>query len=522
MSTAVLETERRAANTHELIESVCAQFSDATGWTLEFTPVAEDSESQDWLHSCETDRRCWHGEIHDGQQRIGSLSLDLPEDRSQDRSYPAISRLADLATQLLNRICTMVRVLDDRNREVSTLVDLGLSIPRESDLLDSIRRLLRAVILLTGFRATGFFLLDPSTQQLHLRIAHELDAQSIPFPQRDLRSNPPDLRALMNGVAWLHRDNARDRKWIPEGAAVGVGVAVASRTGPIGTLWAFDRRMRAPSEREVYVLRSLAAQVALILERVVLLKESELQHRLQRELRIVSEYQPHPLLEQLPDDCGFEAALHTSSRYELGGDLCELIPIGQQRTIIAIGDASGDSIPAAIIMTAVRGALRALTAGIEEDMLDPTIVCDRVNRALYSITPAHQFMTFLYGILDASRGTFTYSNAGHPMPFHIRAGEVQTLESHGVILGVTPTARYRSSVVELAPRDTLILFSDGISEAMDRSHQMFRCEGILDAIRDCRDGTAKDTFQAIWSRYEQHVAGASEPDDRTLLIVQIV
>ena len=522
IETAANTYERRGNNARKLIHEICRQFSDATGWTMRFSPLKAQREHDDALAIDDDEGCCWHSDVHDGHRLVGRLRVELPDKSVQDGSFATVRPMADLVAGLVNRQLATYRMLESRTRQVATLVELGLTIPDESDLPEAISRLLRAVTELTGFRAVAFFLLDPSTKELNLRLSHVRDGHSIPLPRRDLQDEPPDLNVLMSGIVRLRRDQCDDGiQWLPDGTKLGVGVPVASRTGPIGTLWAFDRRLRTPSNQEIHILQSLATQIAVLLERAVLLRESASQHRIQRELRTVSEGQRHPLVERLPDDCGFEAALYTSSRHELGGDLCELIPIGEGRTLIAVGDASGDSIPAAIVMTAVRGALRALTLGIEEDILRPEVVLDRVNRALYSITPAHQFMSFVYGVFDSSTRTFTYSNAGHPGPLLVRDGEISSLESHGVILGVTDAATYRSSTVQLSRRNTLIFFSDGISEAMDKQQRMFRCEGIMAAMRDEMDGSAHDILQSIWRRYEKHIAGANEPDDRTLLIVQM-
>ncbi len=520
MKTSVRPSERRVSRTQDLILTIAQRFTDATGWPMEFVLADEVDGEEPWLAE-DNGLHVWRSEVHDGRHLLGYLCLRLPGDPKYDRAYLMAQSLAELVCELINRICSLGRTLETRTRELSTLVELGLRVPRESDVLDAVVRLLRAVTELTGFRAVAFFLLDPSTRRLNLRVSHQLDGQCIPEPERDLVEEPPDLKVLVKGKAFLRRGQPGADRWLPPNAALAVGIPVATRNGPIGTLWCYDRRSRAVGDHELHILRSLAAQIALILERVVLLKESEAQHRLQRELQIISENQPCPKLDRLPEDSGFEAALKIDSRHELGGDLCEVIPVGHRRTVIVVGDASGDSIPAAIVMTSVRGALRALATGIEEDLLQPDVVVDRVNRALFSLTPPHQFMTFFYGLFDANTRAFRYSNAGHPVPLLIRRGQVFPLESHGLILGILDTARYGSSQLDLQPSDTLIFYSDGISEAMNRRQEMFRTDGVVQAALECPDGSASDILNAIWRRYQEHIQGAAEPDDRTLLVLKV-
>jgi sigma-B regulation protein RsbU (phosphoserine phosphatase) len=284
-------------------------------------------------------------------------------------------------------------------------------------------------------------------------------------------------------------------------------------------MWVFDRRHRVPNEREVHVLESIAAQVAAVLERVVLLRESETKHRLQRDVEVASENQAKGLLNGLPTRLPFDVAAACTSRYELGGDLCEVVPIDAGHTVIAVGDASGDSVPAAMVMSAVRGALRTLASVQPGEIVHTERVMEKLNGMLCDITPAHQFMSLLVGLLDTTCDAFTYSNAGHPLPILMRRGTATLLHSHGMLLGVLKDSAYDRSVVPLKAGDMLVLYSDGVSEAMDRRRKMFRSDGIVEALRKHMAKSADEIVQAIWSDLNQHL-GDGTPDDRTLLVVK--
>ena len=486
---------------HRQIPQVCRQFSDATGWTLEFTRVdAVTAEEFESFLEQSTDC-CWHTEINDGDERLGYLHITLPEDSAVDRNLVTVCRLAELVAQLINRGCEASRSLSSRMDEVSTLADIGIQLP--------------------GFRSMGFFLLDESVGEMQLRAWHCRDASSAPFVRRQLVHGAPDLEALANGRVLLQRGRSQeDARWLPDNSATGLCVPVAFESEPIGTLWAFDRRARMPSERDVHLLESIAAQLTTVLERVVLRKENASQRRLQRDLRVASESQENDILDSLGPNPEFDVAAVCASRYELGGDLCELIRIDESRTVIVVGDASGDSVPAAMVMSAVRGAVRALAEGGAEEAMQTANVIRRLNRTLYSITPAHQFMSLLYGVLDMNDRSFLYTNAGHPTPIHVHSGEVDTLESHGMLLGVLPEADYEHSKLQLSPSDMLILYSDGISEAMDGRRKMFRSDGIISAVQQQLAASAGEVLRQIWSTLELHTNGG-EGDDRTLLVIKV-
>jgi len=513
-----MATIRTARETCDWIEGICRRFSEATGWPLVYLPLGHDSED----NAPPGLECCWSSEISDGDQPTGLLEILPPEDVVDERSFAAVRDLAELLSDLIGRCQSTARSLRSQTAEISTLVDMGLSIPGDTDLRSALSTLMDAAIRLTGFRSAAFFLLNPTTSDLNLRTVHKLSTSDVPQPRRLLSETPPDLSALISGHVMLSRGSGQtDRDWMPADCATGICMPVQSASGPLGTLWVFDRRDRTPTDRELHVLQSITAQTASVLERAVLLRERECQRRLQRDLQVASDSQTVGTLNIPFANRGFESAGICTSRHELGGDLCELVPIDDKRSVVAVGDASGDSVPAAMVMSAVRGSLRTLTAGVPREVVQTEQVMRRINQTLYRITPPHQFMSLLYGILDTSRMTFTYTNAGHPLPILLRGAKSILLESHGLLLGVMDETTYSHSVVRLCPDDLLVLFSDGITEAMSRGHKMFRWDGILEAVRECAPKPTRDILETVWSKLEQHSQGGSEPDDRTLLVIKL-
>jgi sigma-B regulation protein RsbU (phosphoserine phosphatase) len=510
-----------AAGSHSWIGDACRQFSDAIGWDLEFVPIggARADGIEDRLrHDAATG---WFAAITDGQERIGFLKLGLPDDARQDRSFNSIGDLAEAFAQLISRSATAARLAESRTDDVTTLVDIGRSVPTERNLVDALKRLLEGVTQLTAFRSCAFFLLDPSTERLKLRAHSHRDAPLVPASLRSLSENPPDLQALARGRAIFGGDEINQvAAWLPPGTSTAVCLAIGSETGPIGTLWVYDRRSRQPTDREMHVLESIAVQVATLLERVVLLRESATQHRLQRDLQLASQAQSAQETPSLPPHAGIEAAVRSTSRFEIGGDLCELIPVAEGRTALAIGDASGHGISASIVMSAVRGAVHALALDLRSP-LSPDDVLVRVNHALHSITPPHQFMSLLYGVIDARQMLFTYSNAGHPSPVLMRLGDPVQLDSHGMLLGVVQDTTYGSSQLAISPGDTLIAFTDGVSEAMNGKRKMFRSDGIIEVLRLHHGQPPQAILEAIWTELETHLDGSSGHDDRSLIVIRV-
>ncbi len=505
------------------IQQVCDRFTTATGWPIKFMPVAPEELSDFASLNRDAPERCWSADIDDGKNKTGILYIDLPENPEDDRSFLAICEIAEIIASLLKKTATAKRLLDSRTQDVSTLADMGRSVSSEADIMAALKRLLQASIDLTDFRGAAFFLLNTEANELNLRVTEKIATEQIPVPVRQLSGAAvPDNHAFENGRSCLQRGpNPKHELWLPQGSSTAICVPVHSENGPLGTLWVYDRRLRSPEDREYHVLESIAAQLAGLLERIVLLKESEQTHRIQRDLDVASESQPSGVFTSLPTESGFEAAGVCTSAYELGGDLCELMKLDEHRSIIVVGDASGDSVPAAMIMSAARGAIRTLIDEEETGLLRTDQIVERLNRMLCKTTPDHQFMSMLFGILDSKKSCFTYTNAGHPTPILLQDDQMVTLESHGMLLGVMDDSNYSSSEIQLYPSDTLVFFSDGISEAMNRRRVMFRSDGIFGAISNYVERTAQEILNEIWKNLETHTDGSDHIDDRTLLVIKM-
>ena len=536
-----------AAETHDLMSDLCRHFGRVSGWNLHFTPakrapedIRKDLENRP---GC-----CWISEINDGSRVAGFLHLNSPDRESPDKvqdslsalfqdsmfgqdsasgvataqsAYVEVTMLAEVLSRFLGRLAQTTMQLKHRNHDVATLLELGLAAPAQDNLAFGLTQLLQAAAHLTGSWSAAFFLLDPATERLRLRAVYRLHRDDVPQPFRELRTGSPDLAALADQPVIFSTSATGRHPLLPAMIKSAACAAVQSETAPFGVLWVYDRRGKRYEQRDIHVLQSIAAQVAAVLERSALLRGSEANDRIHRDLMAASDTQPDSTFLDLPHDARYELAGRCTSRYELGGDLCEVFALSGDRTAVFVGDASGNSIPAAMIMSAVRGAIRTQAADVIA-MTDSgaTELVSRLNRALCGITSSHQFMSLCYGIYDAARRTFTYSNAGHPVPLLIRGKQVQMLESHGLLLGVVAEAEYQSGVVQLLPGDLLVLYSDGITEALSSAQELFKWEGIYATARELQDESAEKVLEAIWRRVDEHQEGAGG-DDRTLLVLKV-
>jgi sigma-B regulation protein RsbU (phosphoserine phosphatase) len=497
------------------IDDVCRRASEALGWELEFQPAADDSP---WRGA---DEPLWQADIHDGAELTGRLRLAPAQTDADEADLRTAVATASLVAELVGRLATANRKLESRSRDVNTLMELGRALPQGSTLPEALDRLLRAASQLTGYWGSAFFLVDSRRAQLRLRLCHGIERNGVPIPDRPLGQPSPDSAALLHSVAILDREDPRSTQWLPAGCPVGFSVPVHAPEGPLGTLWCYDRRHRTVTDRDVHVLQSVAAQIAAVLERTVLLKDSAARKRLRDEIHVASQHHTSGAVCPLPLDSGLDVAFRSANAAELGGDLCEVWPAGPRRTLIAVGDAVGHSIPAALVMAIARGSLRTLLQGETEQLARTDLLMRRINQTLCTVTRAEQFMTLVCGVIDLQAMTLTYTNAGHPLPWLSRDGQRTELTSHGLLLGVMPEAGYRHSVLPLRAGDLLLFFTDGVSEAMSRDRSFFRTEGVLNALGDDAWSSAAAAADAIWTRLNGHTGRSGPADDQTLLVVKV-
>lgn len=513
------QTVLKQKPTSSWINAICRRFSQATGWPLRYEAAPSRIVPSFGPRSTEG-TPLWQTELHGDNGLSGRLILDRPDDSLIEQEFPRILALSELLAELVSQAESAQWELECRSQELETLVDIGRLIPSEDNLSSALNRLVKASVQLTGFRSAAFFLLDPSGERFLLKAEYHQESRVIPFPERDQDMEAPDFTALENRRGVLSADRSPlDALWLPRGIATGVVLGVYLDDCPLGTLWAFDRRHREPEVREWHVLESIGAQLSSVFERTVLQHESAAEQRLRQDVRVASEQQAQGLFHNLPERIGFETAGFCTSRFELGGDLCEAIAFDEHRTVILLGDACGDSVPAAMVMSAVRGAVHSLVHPKDDHVLDASFMMERLNKTLHAVTPPHQFMSLVYLVIDTERRTLTYSNAGHPAPIHLHQGEVRELQSHGVLAGVIESATYGSSTLHIGADDLLILFTDGITEAMSDRCTLFRSRGIIDTVKDHRHHSPKRILEAITERLRAHTGGITD-DDRTLTVIR--
>ena len=252
----------------------------------------------------------------------------------------------------------------------------------------------------------------------------------------------------------------------------------------------------------------------------------ELQKRLQdanrkmaRELALAGEVQTSFLPRELPELPGWQISVTLEPARETSGDYYDFIPLPNARLGIVVADVTGKGAGAALYMALSCTLIRTFAA---QYPAQPELVFSAVNRRILEDTNSNQFVTVFYGILDPATGTLVYCNAGQWPPYLIgpqNAQDVQKLIRTGAPLGIFEDKTWEQGVVQLAPGDALVLYSDGITEAHNLQREIFDEERLLDVAQANIGRSAQEMLDAIMLKLHEFVGDAPQSDDIALVVL---
>src|SRR5712671_158775 len=284
----------------------------------------------------------------------------------------------------------------------------------------------------------------------------------------------------------------------------------------LGVLYLDSRRPAAFSKLDRQLLDAFTDQAASILDNARLVARERERQRLEQEINIARDIQQALLPRNFRDYPHLSVAGCNFPCLSVGGDYFDVFPIGDHRTAFLIADVSGKGLGAALLTTMLQGVLSGMTLGT-----DPARLFNHLNRFLCDHAEVGRYATMFFGILD-EKGSLEYINAGHPSPILIRGtGSAEDVFTEGSFpVGLVPEAEYDTAHVQLEPGDTLVLFSDGVTEAMDPNEEFFGMPRLVQLLAGHNETPLDQLQKIILESVENFARGASQADDLTLLLVR--
>ena len=408
-------------------------------------------------------------------------------------------------------------------RNVAILLDTIAEVSRNHDLQQVMRSIVdKAIAVMSAER--GLLLLRNDAGELELEVAR--DKQGSPLPPNVQHSQSVPKRVFETGEAVTLMDAAG-------GDAISLGQSILDLRllsvmctplntieETIGVLYVDSKATnKGFTQSDLELFKTLGAQCAMALQNARLLQAFLDKQKMQQSLYIAQDIQTGMLPKEGLQQGNFEMAGFNRACEETGGDYFDYIALPGSRVGLVIGDVSGHGIGAALFMTTARALLRAFAY----KQSDPALVVGSVNDFLERDMPPGSFMSLFFGELDTNTGMFRYASAGHiPVLLHRKsAGSFEEFGKTGPALGVVPGVEYGTGgTAPLQSGDMLLLYTDGLPEAMNPDRELFGLERAKNLMVGLQERPAAEIVNQLVRAVGEHAKREVLEDDLTLVVVK--
>jgi sigma-B regulation protein RsbU (phosphoserine phosphatase) len=279
------------------------------------------------------------------------------------------------------------------------------------------------------------------------------------------------------------------------------------------------------ADREL--LMSIAAQLALVIDNARLTERMVAQERMRRELALAAEVQQRLLPSAPPQGMAMEITGFCEPARGVGGDYYDFINFDNRQLGLAIADVAGKGMPAALLMSTVQATLRSLTArnGSNGNCdYELASIVSKLNRLLFNTTNGEHYVTFFYATFDQSTNLLTYVNAGHNPPLYLRAnenGEFRQLTCGGLVAGAFEHTRYEQETVQMESDDLLFLYTDGLSEALNKDGEEFGSNRIMETLHATAQLSVHQIRDEVVRKVKEWCSGVALYDDLTFVVMKV-
>lgn len=299
-----------------------------------------------------------------------------------------------------------------------------------------------------------------------------------------------------------------------------LSVPLITRDQLIGLLAMFNKKdPMGFLESDQRLLSIIATQSAQVIENARLFEEERHLLRMQEEMRFAKDIQIDLLPDRAPLLNGYDIAGMTIPAKEVGGDYFDFIPLSDTKLAFCLGDVSGKGLPASLLMANLQATLRgqALLKNTPAECMFNS------NFLLYNSTSPEKFATLFHGILDISTNELKFSNAGHDNPFIFSQNqEIYRLQTGGIILGFMDTFKYEEEIYLMKKGDVLLIYSDGLTEAMNSSEEEFGEDRLQQLVQNSLTLKAEEIINRTISEIRKFAGDTPQMDDMTIMVIKRV
>jgi sigma-B regulation protein RsbU (phosphoserine phosphatase) len=416
-------------------------------------------------------------------------------------------------------------------RQIAVLLE-GLRALGSGRVLDDVLSLVLDSAIEVSGAERGFIMLAAPTGELEFKMARGKGRTTLPgssfatsrkIPEEVFRTGEPRIVAdLLDGeLANMHTGTValgirhvlcvplRLVRYLDRAEAVG-------EERRIGVLY-LDNREKGTllSNSTRAALETLATEAAVAIENARLYRETMEKARMEQEMRIAAEIQQALLPKAARSGVFFKAAAASLPCRSIGGDFYDYVDLSNGCLGFALGDVAGKGPPAALLSAMMQGIFAAQAASSDS----PSQTVGRVNLALYRRGIESRFVTLMYGALYPD-GRLQYCNAGHNPPLVVGPKDFRRLERGGPIVGLFEGATYEEETVSLVVGDWLIVYSDGVSEALSAEGEEYGESRILTCVRKNLEMEPQALLESLFADVRDFARGAAQSDDITAMVLR--
>jgi len=452
-------------------------------------------------------------------KQIKSIATQIAKSKN---SRGAAIQFLFLLANAIARLCYQEFQLRQRINELTAVYGVAMMLADARDLQQVLQRTVQVVAEVMETKAASLRLYDPDRGELVIKAVYNLSAEYLNKGPVYLESAAIDKAALSEGYELVENMGTDPRvlyhqESIREGIVSMLSVGMRYKGKPIGVLRVYTEKQITFSQLKIELMQAVAAQAAAAIENARLLSESIEAAALEKQVQMAADVQQRMVPSRPPEVPGVELASVYLPCYELGGDFFDFIPLPDDNVGLAMADVSGKGVPASLIMASVRAFLRAQV----DNVYNLSEVIRRINLMLCRDTKLGEFVTLFYGVLNARTRRLTYCNAGHIPPLLLRDGKITEVPGDNLVLGVNPEENYKQFIFDLRQGDVLLLYTDGLSDAMNFDNQRFDRPRIVEALQ-LGGPSAEAISQNILWHLRRYVGMAKRTDDVTMIVARIV
>jgi len=472
--------------------------------------------------------------IHSGH--IGALVV--PGIAGEGRSTTDdVRRFLTLLASVVGEICDRDVELHEHLEELEALYRLSSMLVGVTDFDRIISAGIEMAVAVLGVDAGAIRLLSRNGVKLKLAASHGLSDEYVRRTKAVLAKEASDTEALAGGVV-LFEDILRDGKPIhpeameSEGLCGMISAGLIFRGETLGVIRLFTRANRSFHESETSLILSIAQQLAAALASVRLVEAEARNVEMNRQVRRARAVQRRMMPAERTEHPGLDITARYLSSFDLGGDFFDIFKTGATTgagLAVVVGDVVGKGVAAAMLMSSVRATIRTLI----DTGLSVADTIEQTNSALARDTQPNEFATVFLGVIDPDAKTLEYVSAGHEPTLVLRAtpgraptgDDFEELREGGMLIGIDAGQRYEPGLVTLHPGDTLLAYSDGLTEAMNFEDALYTRarvkQALLGILTEDPDATAERIAdQTLWSM-RCFTGVRPQSDDVTLVVIRV-